>query len=57
VLILMPKVPGTALLGILMVAVRVLVPPLATVMGFAGESTHIAPASALASQVALIFPV
>jgi hypothetical protein len=45
------------LLGTLMVAVRLVVPPLVTTIGFGGESAHMAPASAVASQVALIFPL
>lgn len=45
-----------ASLGTLIEAVRLIVPPLATVSGFAGVSVHIAPGSELASQVALIFP-
>ena len=49
--------PGTALFGTLMLAVRVALPPLATAMGFAGESVQVAPGRALASQVALIFPL
>jgi hypothetical protein len=45
-----------ASLGTLIVAVRLIVPPLARVRGFAGVSVHMAPGSELASQVALIFP-
>jgi hypothetical protein len=40
-----------------MIAVNVAEPPLLTLMGFAGESTHIAPESALGLQVALICPL
>ena len=56
VLILKLYEPAVALLGTLMVAVRLAVPPVETVTGFAGDSVQVAPESALASQVELIFP-
>src|SRR5438105_4905378 len=48
--------PGVASFGMLMVAVRLAVPPLATEMGLAGVNVHIAAASALASHVAFTLP-
>ena len=45
-----------ALFGTLMVAVRLAVPPLATLMGLAGVSVQVEPESALASHVALMLP-
>jgi len=55
-LTLMLYVPGSASLGMFIVAVRFTCPPLETVMGFDGASEHIAPGRAEPSQLALIFP-
>jgi hypothetical protein len=40
-----------------MVAMKFAVPPLAREIGLPGDSVHVALGNALASQVALIFPV
>jgi hypothetical protein len=56
VLMIIGYTPGVASFGMLMVAVMFVLPPLATEIGLAGVSVHIAAASALASHVAFTFP-